>query len=346
MSSRYADKAVLITGGTGSFGTTMLEHLRDKGCREIRVFSRDESKQEVLRSRVQHWGNVRFYIGDVRDRHSVSHAMTGIDLVFHAAALKQVPSCEFFPMEAVATNVMGSSNVVEAAVAKGVESVVLLGTDKAVFPVNAMGMTKALMEKVMLAAARDLNLNGSATTVCGVRYGNVMYSRGSVIPLFVGQLKQHKVLTITEPSMTRFLLPLSEAIDLVELAFSHARNGDIFIRKAPASTIGDLATAVQNVFGREVGVRRIGVRHGEKLFETLATRHELHLAEDLGEYYRVPMDDRDLNYENYFSEGDPEEVAIDDFHSHNAPRLSVVEIEALLLRLPEIQAELMEAARA
>lgn len=340
MERSYNDVTVLVTGGTGSFGNTVVDYLFRTGCREIRVFSRDETKQDIMRERLAGRGNVRFYIGDVRSRESVDRAMPGVDLVFHAAALKQVPSCEFFPLEAVATNVLGSANVIQSAMAHGVRSVVMLGTDKAVYPVNAMGMTKALMEKVTQATARELALNGQRTTVCSVRYGNVLYSRGSVIPFFVAQIKRGEPLRITEPSMTRFLLPLDRAVELVEYAFTHGDNGDVFIRKAPACTIGELAQAIQNIFDRQVGTKVIGIRHGEKLYETLATSQELRLSEDLGDYYRVRMDDRDLNYALYFTEGDPGIAPLDDYHSHNTTRLKVPAIEALLLGLPEIRAEL------
>lgn len=343
MNLSYAGKTILITGGTGSFGSTVVRHLSTSGCKEIRVLSRDEAKQDAMRNALPLDHNVRFYIGDVRDPRSVEVAMRGADLVFHAAALKQVPSCEFFPLEAVATNIIGSSNVVRAATDAAAEAVVLLSTDKAVYPINAMGMSKALMEKVGQAAARDAA--GTGTRVCTVRYGNVMYSRGSIIPLFVSQIKQGKPLTVTEPAMTRFLMPLSEAVDLVEYALLDSTHGDIFIRKAPASTVGDLAAAVQNAFGHQVGTTRIGMRHGEKLYETLATAHELRLAQDMGDYYRVPMDDRDLNYAKYFSEGDAQQAAMEDFHSHNARRLSVAEIEELLLTLPELRAELAGVER-
>ncbi|MEP6666817.1 MAG: polysaccharide biosynthesis protein [Nocardioidaceae bacterium] len=336
MNQSFGGKTILITGGTGSFGSTMVRYLLDKKCAEIRVFSRDETKQDEMRGALPSGHGVRFYIGDVRDRESVDVAMGGADLVFHAAALKQVPSCEFFPLEAVQTNIMGSANVVRSATAHDLESVVLLSTDKAVYPINAMGMTKALMEKVGQAAAREAA--GAGTLVCTVRYGNVMYSRGSIIPLFVKQLMSGDPLTITEPSMTRFLMPLSQAVDLVEYALFNAAQGDVFVRKAPASTVGDLAAAVQNVFDRQVGTTRIGMRHGEKLYETLATAHELRQADDMGDYYRVPLDDRDLNYAKYFSEGDEEQVSYDDFHSHNTQRLSVAEVEELLLSLPEVRA--------
>ncbi len=335
MKRSYAGKTILITGGTGSFGSTVVHHLLDRDCAEIRILSRDETKQDDMRTAMASAGNVRFYIGDVRDRASVDVAMRGAQLVFHAAALKQVPSCEFFPLEAVATNILGSSHVIASARHHEIESVVLLSTDKAVYPINAMGMTKALMEKVGQAAAREAA--GSGTLVCTVRYGNVMYSRGSIIPLFVNQLMKSESLTITEPSMTRFLMPLSAAVDLVEHALFNAKHGDIFVRKAPAATIKDLASAVQNVFARQVGTTRIGVRHGEKMYETLATAQELRQSEDMGDYYRVPLDDRDLNYAKYFSEGDERQADYDDFHSHNAQRLTVPEVEALLLELPQIR---------
>jgi UDP-N-acetylglucosamine 4,6-dehydratase/5-epimerase len=336
------DTTVLITGGTGSFGSTMVDHLLPGGCREIRVLSRDEEKQEMMRSRLKD-ERVKFYIGDVRDRDSVDGAMQGVDLVFHAAALKQVPSCEFFPIEAVRTNIGGSSNVIESAIAHGVRTVVCLGTDKAVYPVNTMGMTKAVMEKVMQAAAR--RLVGADTVVCGVRYGNVMYSRGSVIPLFVRQINAAQALTITDPGMTRFMLPLRDAVDLVEFAFRNARQGDIFIRKAPACTIDDLVTALCNLFGVQPERRLIGIRHGEKIYETLATAEELRRAEDLGEYFRVPMDDRDLNYSKYFTQGECPNPALRDYDSHSVQRLTVPQIEQLLLSLPEIKRELPHGPR-
>lgn len=338
----YENKVVLITGGTGSFGNAMVEHLRGKGCGEIRIFSRDEAKQDAMRRRVGAQSNVRFFIGDVRDRSSVDRVMHGVDYLFHAAALKQVPSCEFFPLEAVATNVVGSGNVVRSAVEHDVTSVVLLSTDKAVLPINAMGMTKALMEKVAQSIARELSLDGGRTTVSVVRYGNVMYSRGSVIPLFAEQLKVGQPLTVTEPGMTRFLLPLEQAVSLVEYAFINAENGDIFVRKAPASTMGGLAEAMQNLFQRQVGLKQLGIRHGEKLFETLASSQELRRSEDCGDYLRLCMDDRDLNYDLYFDEGDPDEITVEDYSSHNTRRLSVQETEALLLTVPEIRRDLAE----
>lgn len=333
----FDDKTVLITGGTGSFGRKMVEAILHSDVREIRVFSRDELKQEQMRIELAD-PKAKFFIGDVRDRSSVDQAMQGVDRVFHAAALKQVPSCEFFPMQAVLTNVVGSHNVIESAVACGVKSVVLLSTDKAVYPVNAMGMTKALMEKVGQAAAR--HMNGSQTTVSSVRYGNVMYSRGSVIPLFIKQIKEDKPITVTEPNMTRFMMSLESAIDLVAFALNNAAQGDIFVRKAPACTVADLAQALKDLFGSEVPVKVIGTRHGEKIYETLATREELLKSEDMGDYYRIRMDDRDLNYAKYFTEGEVEQVNLEDYTSHNTRRLDVKGVEELLLSLPEVRAEI------
>jgi UDP-N-acetylglucosamine 4,6-dehydratase/5-epimerase len=332
----------LITGGTGSFGKTMARRLLDAGAAEVRILSRDEAKQDAMRREVGD-ERLRYYVGDVRDRDSVDRAARGVDYVFHAAALKQVPSCEFFPLEAVRTNVLGSSNVIEAAAAHGVRSVVVLSTDKAVAPVNAMGMSKALMEKVAQAYAR--NNRDSATTVSCVRYGNVMYSRGSVIPLFIEQLRAGEPLTVTDPSMTRFLMSLADSVALVEHAFAHARPGDVFIRKAPAGTVGDLATALCQLFGVPDKINTIGVRHGEKLHETLASSEELARAEDFGEYYRVPLDARDLNYALFYSDGDPSGAATADFTSANARRLGVPEISALLRTLPQVRAELAAAER-
>ncbi|MET8308627.1 SDR family NAD(P)-dependent oxidoreductase [Micromonospora sp. NPDC005173] len=337
MSYSITGRRVLITGGTGSFGQTMVRRLLDRGVGEVRVFSRDEAKQDTMR-RLLGDERVRYHVGDVRDYDSVRRASRGIDHIFHAAALKQVPSCEFFPLEAVRTNIVGSANVVEAAERNGVGSVVVLSTDKAVHPVNAMGMSKALMEKVAQAHAR--NNPHSATTVSCVRYGNVMYSRGSVIPLFIEQIKAGRAPTVTDPAMTRFLMSLSESVELVEHAFGHARPGDIFIRKAAACTIGDLAEAVCHLFDVPAKLDLIGVRHGEKQDETLASREELARAEDFGDFLRVPLDARDLNYALYVSEGglgDPPPV---DFNSGNAPRLGVPEIVDLLKTLPEIRAEL------
>lgn len=331
------DKIILITGGTGSFGHEIVNFILKQQFKEIRIFSRDELKQEMMRIEINS-PKVKFHIGDVRDRDSVDEAMWNVDLVFHAAALKQVPSCEFFPMQAVLTNVIGSHNVVDSAISHGVKSVVCLGTDKAVYPINAMGMTKALMEKVAQAASRELR--DRDTIVSSVRYGNVMCSRGSVIPLFIKQIKEKQPITLTNPSMTRFLLVLRDAIDLVNFAFHNAHQGDVFIRKAPACTIGDLAAALKNLFKSNVPVHCIGMRHGEKVYETLATREELRRAEDLGDYYRVQIDSRDLNYNKYFTEGDPKEADIEDYTSHNTVRLNAKEVEKLLLTLPEVVSEL------
>ena len=328
---------VLVTGGTGSFGSTMVRRLLRSGVDEIRILSRDELKQDDMRRALED-PRVRFYIGDVRDYLSVDRAARGADLVFHAAALKQVPSCEFFPLEAVRTNVMGSSNVIEAANANHVKSVVCLGTDKAVYPVNAMGMSKAMMEKTAQAFARN---NPTANTVVStVRYGNVMGSRGSVTPLFVEQIKAGLPMTVTDPNMTRFLLSLDEAVLLVEHAFVSASPGDLFIRKAPASTIEDLATAIAELMGVEPRIKVIGTRHGEKLYETLATREELARAADQGDYFRVPVDARDLNYDEYFDDGDVAESALDDYNSHNTERLELDEVKDLLLRQPQVRTAL------
>jgi UDP-N-acetylglucosamine 4,6-dehydratase/5-epimerase len=326
---------ILVTGGTGSFGGTMARHLLTGDVAEVRILSRDELKQDEMRRDLDD-PRVRFYLGDVRDPASVDRASRGVDYVFHAAALKQVPSCEFFPLEAVRTNVLGSANVVEAANANGVRSVVCLGTDKAAYPINAMGMSKALMEKVAQAFARN---NPTARTVVStVRYGNVMMSRGSVIPLFVEQARAGQPMTVTDPSMTRFLMSLDDAVALVEHAFTQARPGDLYVRKAPASTVGDLATAVALAMGGEPEIKVIGTRHGEKLFETLATREELTRATDQGDYFRIPVDARDLNYGEYFDEGDIAEAAVDDYHSHNTERLDVDEVVALLQSMPAFQA--------
>jgi UDP-N-acetylglucosamine 4,6-dehydratase len=334
-----ANKTILIPGGTGSFGTAVLERLLKTKCKEIRIFSRDELKQEMMRIKYAS-PRIKFYIGDVRDKDGVDHAMKGVDLVFHAAALKQVPSCEFFPIQAVKTNILGSHNVVTSAIENGVECVVCLSTDKAAYPINAMGMTKALMEKVALSAPRMMP--GIKTTVCCVRYGNVMCSRGSVIPLFIKQAKEGKPLTVTVPNMTRFLLALSEAVELVVFAFNHAKQGDLFIKKAPACTIQDLAQAVINIFNPKAKIDVIGIRHGEKIYETLATSEDLMRAEDMGDYYRIRSDQRDLNYLNYskyFFEGSKAKE-IEDYTSHNTTQLTVKQVEKLILSLPEVQAEL------
>lgn len=334
----FENKTFLVTGGTGSFGKTVIKSLLEADAKEIRVFSRDEAKQDLMRSEFSS-DRLKFYIGDVRDYDSTNAAVRGVNYVFHAAALKQVPSCEFFPMQAVLTNIQGSDNVLKAAVEHGVERVVCLSTDKAVYPINAMGMTKAMMEKVAQSYARQLSAN--KTVISCVRYGNVMYSRGSVIPKFIEQIKLDRPITITEPSMTRFLLALPESVGLVYHAFKHAHQGDIFIKKAPACTVEDLASALKNLFKSNVETLIIGFRHGEKLYETLASKEELVNAEDMGEFYRILMDSRDLNYEKYFTEGNQQEVNYEDYHSHNTRRLDVKEVEALLLTLPEVREELL-----
>jgi UDP-glucose 4-epimerase len=330
-------KTVLITGGTGSFGKTVTRGLLETGVKEIRIFSRDELKQEMMRIEYSN-PKLKFYIGDVRDKDSVDKVMEGVHLVFHAAALKQVPSCEFFPIQAVMTNVLGSNNVIQAAIKHGIEKVVCLSTDKAVYPINAMGMSKALMEKVAAAAARQ-GASGR-TVVCSVRYGNVMCSRGSVIPLFIDQIRHRKPITVTVKQMTRFMLPLRDAVSLVLFAFVNGNPGDLFVRKAPACTIEVLAQAIKNIFRSDCPIKEIGIRHGEKIYETLLTIEELRRAEDMGDYYRVRLDDRDLNYTIYFTEGDRKEVELEDYHSHNTRQMNVKEMEDLLLSLPEIQEEL------
>lgn len=332
------DRTVLITGGTGSFGHTVTKRLLQRDdIGEIRVLSRDEAKQDQMRHDLDD-ARLRFYLGDVRDYASVERAMRSVDYVFHAAALKQVPSTEFFPMEAVKTNIIGSENVIRAADAASVSSVVCLSTDKAVYPVNAMGMSKAMMEKV--AMSFGLNNRTADTTVSCVRYGNVMYSRGSVIPLFIRQLKAGKNLTVTNPDMTRFMMSLADSVSLVEYAFNNAQQGDLFIRKAKSCTIGDLAQAVINLFGASSKVDIIGTRHAEKVSEALASREELARAQDRGEYFRIPADNRELNYEIYVEEGDRSQKFYDDYDSHTVERMTVSETEALLLTLPEIRKEL------
>jgi UDP-glucose 4-epimerase len=330
-------KRLLITGGTGSFGNAVLQRfLYADFFHEIRIFSRDEKKQDDMRNELKN-GKLKFYIGDVRDRLSIDRAMKGVDFVFHAAALKQVPSCEFFPLEATKTNVLGTQNVIDSAASHGVEKVICLSTDKAAYPINAMGISKALMEKVAIASARDL----TETTVCLTRYGNVMASRGSVIPLFVQQIKQGLPITITDPKMTRFLMSLDEAVELVLFAFEHGRPGDLFVNKAPAGTIANLAEALQRICGKRTEMRIIGTRHGEKLYETLCTREEMLKAEDLVNFYRIPADNRDLNYAQYFSEGTAALGEIQDYHSHNTVQLDVDGIEKLLRSLPFIRKELL-----
>ncbi len=333
------NERVLITGGTGSFGKTMLRELLDKGVSEVRILSRDEEKQDALRNDLSD-ERVRYYLGDIRDRASVDRAIEGVHNVFHAAALKQVPSGEFFPLEAVRTNVIGSENVIRAAISADVKSLVCLSTDKAVFPVNAMGISKAMMEKLARAAARELGKK-SQTTISCVRYGNVMYSRGSVVPLFINQIKSGKPITVTEPKMTRFLMPLHDSVALVNHAFKHANQGDLFIKKAPASTIINLVQGIKELFGvPNHPVEIIGWRHAEKLYETLASAQELASSEDMGGYYRILLDNRDLNYKSYFSEGDIKTTKHKDYHSHNADLLSVNALKDLLVSLPEVRMEL------
>ena len=334
----FTNKVLLITGGTGSFGNAVLKRFLDTDIAEIRIFSRDEKKQDDIRKRY-HSAKLKFYIGDVRDARSIEQAMRGVDYVFHAAALKQVPSCEFHPMQAVRTNVLGTENVLEAAINAGVKRVVCLSTDKAVYPINAMGISKAMMEKVMVAASR--NLEGTGTVICGTRYGNVMASRGSVIPLFVDQVRAGQPITITDPSMTRFMMTLADAVDLVLYAFEHGNNGDIFVQKAPAATIETLARAVTGLMGKpEHPVQVIGTRHGEKLYEALLSREEMACAEDMGDYFRVPPDGRDLNYGKFVDEGDQKLTQAEhgeDYNSHNTTRLDVDGMTRLLLKLEGMQ---------
>ncbi|OGT39681.1 MAG: UDP-glucose 4-epimerase, partial [Gallionellales bacterium RIFOXYD2_FULL_52_7] len=328
---------LMITGGTGSFGNTVLKRFLSTDVSEIRIFSRDEKKQEDMRIAFNN-SKLKFYIGDVRDYDSVYQAMRGVDYVFHAAALKQVPSCEFYPMEAVRTNVIGTENVLNAATVCGVKRVVVLSTDKAVYPINAMGISKAMAEKLMVAKSR-VQREGE-TVFCATRYGNVMASRGSVIPLFVSQLKEGKPLTVTDPNMTRFLMSLEDSVDLVLYAYEHGKQGDIFVQKAPASTVADLAQALKELFKGDSAVRIIGTRHGEKLYESLISREEMAHAQDMGGYYRIPADNRDLNYAKYFSEGEEKISCLEDYTSHNTTLLNVEQIRALLLKLDFIQEEL------
>jgi UDP-N-acetylglucosamine 4,6-dehydratase len=329
----FKDKVLLITGGTGSFGNAVLSHFLHSDFAEIRVFSRDEKKQEDMRLAFRN-DKLKFHIGDVRDYYSVHDALRGVDYVFHAAALKQVPSCEFYPMEAIKTNVVGAENVMRAAIDHGVQRCVVLSTDKAVYPINAMGLSKAMMEKVMVAKSRLCD--PARTVLCATRYGNVMASRGSVIPLFITQLQEGRPLTLTDPAMTRFLMSLVESVELVLYAFQHARPGDIFVQKAPASTVGDLAEALRQLLQRDNPVKVIGTRHGEKLYESLVSREEMARAEDLGGYYRIPADSRDLNYDKYFVQGETKISQIDDYTSHNTHRLDVAQIKELLMTLPEV----------
>ncbi len=333
----FKGKTILITGGTGSFGNAVLRGLLNTDVGEVRIFSRDELKQEKMRKNINN-PVVKFYIGDTRDRSSVDGAMKSVDIVFHAAALKQVPSCEFFPIQAVLTNIIGSNNVIQSAIGHGVGRVICLSTDKAVYPINAMGMTKGLMEKCVQASAR--NLSDAETIVSCVRYGNVMCSRGSVIPLFINQIKEDKPITVTAPGMTRFMLSLEEAVKLVYFAFDQSGQGDIFVMKSSACTIADLVTSLKNIFNSSSPINIVGIRHGEKIFETLVNQEEMSKAEDLGEFFRIKMDDRDLNYDKYFIDGDIEERTYSEFTSENTRRLSVEEIEKLLLGLPEVQVEI------
>lgn len=333
----FKDNVLMITGGTGSFGNTVLKRFLDTDVREIRIFSRDEKKQEDMRIALAS-DKVKFYIGDVRDCESLSQAMVGVDYIFHAAALKQVPSCEFYPMEAVRTNVLGTENVLNTAIANKVKRVVVLSTDKAVYPINAMGISKAMAEKLLVAKSRMIA--DDSTVVCATRYGNVMASRGSVIPLFVNQLRAGEPLTVTDPHMTRFLMSLEDSVDLVLHAFEHGQQGDIFIQKAPASTLADLAQALKELFKMNSPIKIIGTRHGEKLYESLVSREEMAKAEDMGRYFRIPADNRDLNYKKYFVEGEQKISELDDYTSHNTHRLDVHKVKQLLLKLDYIQKEL------
>lgn len=336
--SLFKDKTLLITGGTGSFGNAVLRRFLDSDIREIRIFSRDEKKQDDMRHELQN-PKVKFYIGNIRDRQSIDMAMEGVDYVFSAAALKQVPSCEFFPLQAVQTNVIGTNNVLEAAIAHKVKNVVVLSTDKAAYPINAMGISKAMMEKVAIARGRALGLDAD-TTICCTRYGNVMGSRGSVIPLWVDQIKSGKPITITNPEMTRFMMTLDDAVDLVIYAWQHGENGDLFVQKAPAATLVVLAQALKELYNSDAEIKVIGTRHGEKLYETLVTREEMAKAIDMGGYYRVPCDTRDLNYDKYFIEGSEKINEVDTYHSHNTRRLDVAEMKELLKKLKLIRQDL------
>lgn len=332
----FEDKRLLITGGTGSFGNAVLQRFLNTGSfKEIRIFSRDEKKQDDMRNQLKN-PKLKFFIGDVRDYNSIEPATRGVDYIFHAAALKQVPSCEFFPMQAVKTNVEGTQNVIRAAGFNGVKKVICLSTDKAAYPINAMGISKAMMEKVAIAESRNME----NTIVCLTRYGNVMASRGSVIPLFINQIKSGLPLTITDPKMTRFLMSLNDAVDLVLFAFENGKQGDLFVNKAPSATIGDLAIAIKELANVDNDINIIGTRHGEKLYETLCTREEMVKAEDLGDFYRIPADNRDLNYSMYFSKGEKNIAEIEDYHSHNAERLNVVGVKKLISKLALVRKEL------
>jgi UDP-N-acetylglucosamine 4,6-dehydratase/5-epimerase len=335
----FKNKILLITGGTGSFGNAVLNRfLHTDHFKEIRIFSRDEKKQDDLRKRINH-PKVKFYIGDVRDLASIEAAVKGVDYIFHAAALKQVPSCEFFPMEAVKTNVIGTDNVLTVAEKYEVKKVIVLSTDKAAYPINAMGISKAMMEKVTIAKSR--NLDDSKTIFCATRYGNVMASRGSVIPLFIDQIKLGNPLTLTDPNMTRFMMTLEDAVDLVLFAFENGQQGDLFVQKSPAATIEVLAKALLELYDSKSGIKVIGTRHGEKLYETLVNREDMVKAEDMGDYYRIPADNRDLNYAQYFSEGEPDVSNYDEYHSHNTERLDIEGMKILLHKLPIIKKEIL-----
>lgn len=333
------NKTLLITGGTGSFGNAVLRRfLDDDRYSEIRIFSRDEKKQDDMRHSLQN-PKIKFYIGDVRDKRSVDGAMVGVDYIFHAAALKQVPSCEFFPMQAVKTNVIGTENVLDSAIEHGVKNVVVLSTDKAAYPINAMGISKAMMEKVAIAKGRQLGCDAK-TTICCTRYGNVMASRGSVIPLWIEQIKSNGFITVTDPNMTRFMMTLEDAVDLVLYAFEHGKNGDLFVQKAPAATLSTLAESLNQLYSKTTEIRVIGTRHGEKLYETLVTREEMAKSIDMGDYFRIPADNRDLNYDKFFIEGQQELSSIEDYHSHNTKRLDIEEMKKLLLKLELIQKDI------
>lgn len=335
----FNDKVLLITGGTGSFGNAVLNRFLKSDIKEIRIFSRDEKKQDEMRHRLNN-PKVKFYLGNVRDKRSIDNAMREVDFIFHAAALKQVPSCEFFPIEAVNTNILGTQNVLDSALEHGVKRVVVLSTDKAVYPINAMGISKAMMEKVMVAKARTLG-DTTDTILCGTRYGNVMASRGSVIPLFIDQIKAGKDITVTDPNMTRFMMTIEDAVDLVLYAFGNGKNGDIFIQKAPAATIMVLAKALAELYKSKLKIRVIGTRHGEKLYETLVNREEMAKAIDMGGYYRVPADNRGLDYESYFTEGEERVSRVEDYHSHNTNQLDAEGMKKLLLKLPVIRRDVL-----
>lgn len=338
--SLFRGKILLITGGTGSFGNAVLKRFLHSDIKEIRIFSRDEKKQDDMRHQLQNT-KVKFYIGDVRDKRSVDTAMIGVDYVFHAAALKQVPSCEFFPMQAVYTNVLGTENVLDSAIERGVKNIVVLSTDKACYPINVMGISKAMMEKVAVAKGRSLGDN-KVTTICCTRYGNVMASRGSVIPLWVDQIKANQDITITDPNMTRFMMTLDDAVDLVIYAFQHGKNGDLFVQKAPAASLDTLALALIDLYKSASKIRVIGTRHGEKLYESLVTREEMAKAESMGEYYRIPCDVRDLNYDKYFIKGQEKVSKFEDYHSHNTHRLNKQEMSDMLLRLDTIREDIYD----